>query len=70
MKILHIIASIKKGESYSIKLGNAVVQKLQAANPGSTVAVHDLTQKPFPHLEELHLQAFYTHILVEVSPGR
>jgi len=60
MNILHIISSPRKGESYSIKLGNGLVEKLQAANPGSTVKVHDLTNKPFPHLEEAHLQSFFT----------
>ena len=60
MNILHIISSPRKGESFSIKLGNAIVEKLQAANPGSTVKVKDLTNKPFPHLEEAHLQSFFT----------
>ncbi|MFD1873239.1 FMN-dependent NADH-azoreductase [Hymenobacter bucti] len=60
MNILHIISSPRKGDSYSIKLGNGLVEKLQAANPGSTVKVHDLTNKPFPHLEEAQLQSFFT----------
>ena len=60
MNILHIISSPRKGDSYSIKLGNALLEKLQAANPGSNVKVHDLTNKPFPHLEEAHLQSFFT----------
>ncbi len=60
MNILHLISSPRKEASYSIKLGNAVVQKLEAANPGSTVKVHDLTNTPFPHLEEVHLQSFFT----------
>jgi len=59
-KILHIISSPKGEKSFSIKLGNAIVDKIQAANPGSTVAVHDLTKNPFPHLEEAALEAFYT----------
>lgn len=60
MNILHIISSPRKGESFSIKLANGLIEKLQAANPGSTVKVHDLTNKPFPHLEEAHLQSFFT----------
>ena len=59
-KILHIISSPKGENSFSIKLGNAVVEQVQAANPGSTVEVRDLTKKPFPHLEEATLAAFYT----------
>lgn len=60
MNILHIISSPRKGESYSLKLGNGIVGKLQAANPGSTVQVRDLTINPLPHLEEAHLQSFFT----------
>ena len=60
MNILNIISSPRKGESFSTKLGNAIVEKLQAANPGSTVKVKDLTNNPFPHLEEAHLQSFFT----------
>lgn len=60
MNILHVISSPRKAASYSIQLGNALVEELQAANPGSTVTVRDLTNKPFPHLEEAHLQSFFT----------
>ncbi|PWS29598.1 FMN-dependent NADH-azoreductase [Pedobacter yonginense] len=60
MNILHIISSPRGGASFSIKLGNAVIEKLQQANPSSTLKVHDLTNKPFPHLEEVHLNSFYT----------
>lgn len=59
-KILHIISSPNGERSFSTKLGNAVVGKLKAANPGSTVQVHDLTKHPYPHLEEATLAAFYT----------
>lgn len=60
MKILHLISSPRGGASFSIKLGNAIVEKLQTANPGSTVKVHDLVTTPFPHLEEVHLNSFFT----------
>jgi FMN-dependent NADH-azoreductase len=60
MKILHLISSPRGDASFSIKLGNAIVEKLQAANAGSTVKVHDLVKTPFPHLEEVHLNSFYT----------
>ena len=60
MQILHIISSPRKGASASIQLGNGIVEKLQAANPGSTVVVHDLATHPFPHLEEAKLQSFFT----------
>jgi FMN-dependent NADH-azoreductase len=58
MHILHLISSPRAGASFSIKLGNGLVEKLQAAYPGSTVRVHDLAAEPFPHLEERHLDAF------------
>ena len=60
MKILHLISSPRGAASFSIKLGNAVIEKLQAANPDSTLKVHNLTQTPFPHLEEAHLNSFFT----------
>lgn len=60
MKILHLISSPRGGESFSIKLGNAIVEKLEAANPGSTVVIHDLNKTPLPHLEEVHISSFFT----------
>ncbi|TDN36748.1 FMN-dependent NADH-azoreductase [Hymenobacter sp. UV11] len=60
MQILQIISSPRGAASYSTQLANAVVEKLVAANPGSAVQVHDLASKPFPHLEEVHLQSFFT----------
>ncbi|SFA39212.1 FMN-dependent NADH-azoreductase [Pedobacter suwonensis] len=60
MKILHLISSPRGEASFSIKLGNAIVEKLQEANPGNTLTVHDLTNTPFPHLEEVHINSFFT----------
>jgi FMN-dependent NADH-azoreductase len=60
MKILHLISSPRGEASFSIKLGNAIVDKLLEANPGSTVKTHNLVNTPFPHLEEVHLQSFFT----------
>lgn len=60
MKILHLISSPRGEASFSIKLGNAVVKKLTEANPESTVKTHSLVSAPFPHLEEVHLNSFYT----------
>ncbi|MDT3403728.1 FMN-dependent NADH-azoreductase [Mucilaginibacter terrae] len=62
MKILHLISSPRGEASFSIKLGNAIVEKLQASNPGSTVKTHNLANKPFPHLEEVHLNSFFTPV--------
>ena len=60
MHILNIISSPRGAASFSIKLGHGLVEKLQAAHPGSTVAVHDLATHPFPHLEEARLQSLFT----------
>ncbi|GAA4494566.1 FMN-dependent NADH-azoreductase [Hymenobacter ginsengisoli] len=60
MNILHIISSPRKGASASIQLANGIIDKLQAAYPGSSVQVHDLATNPFPHLEEAKLQSFFT----------
>ncbi|HEY0299239.1 MAG TPA: NAD(P)H-dependent oxidoreductase [Arachidicoccus sp.] len=60
MKILHLVSSPRKAASFSNKLGNAIVEKLSAENPDSTTQTHDLTSLPFPHLEETHLNSFFT----------
>jgi len=60
MHILHIISSPRGSAAFSIQLGNALVDKLLAANPGSTVQVYDLTNRSFPHTEEVYLQAINT----------
>jgi FMN-dependent NADH-azoreductase len=59
-KILHIISSPRGAASLSIKLGNAIVDKIKAAYPGSTVNEHNLVLDRFPHLEQEHLTSFFT----------
>jgi len=59
-KILHIISSPRGAASMSIKLGNAIIEKIHETHPGATVNEHNLTRKLFPHLEEAHLAAFFT----------
>jgi FMN-dependent NADH-azoreductase len=59
-KILYLISSPHGATSFSIKLGNVIVEKLQEAFPGSTVKTIDLTKTRYPHLEEVHIQSFYT----------
>jgi len=59
-KILHIISSPRGAASMSIKLGNAVIGKIQETYPGAVVTEHNLAKKQFPHLEEAHLAAFFT----------
>ena len=59
MNILHVISS-PRAESFSIRLANGIIDKLQRAHPGSTVQVRDLATHPFPHLEAVHIQSFRT----------
>lgn len=59
-KVLHIISSPRGKASYSIQLGNAVVEKLRQAHPDSVVEELNLADAPFPHLEEAHLTSFFT----------
>jgi FMN-dependent NADH-azoreductase len=58
-KILHVISSPRGDASFSIKLGNAIVEKLLAFYPGSTVKEINLVNHPLPHLEESHITSFY-----------
>lgn len=61
-KILHVISSPRGEASNSIKLGNAIIEKLKEQHPETLVTVRDLTKGPFPHLEEAHLNAFFTPV--------
>jgi len=61
-KILHIISSPRGEASNSIKLANAIIDQLKIKDPGAAVHVKDLTRTPFPHLEEAHLNAFFTPV--------
>jgi FMN-dependent NADH-azoreductase len=60
MQILQVISSARGAESFSTQLSRGIIDKLLAAHPGSTVVVRDLAKHPFPHLEEAHLQAYFT----------
>ncbi|WP_316830458.1 FMN-dependent NADH-azoreductase [Pedobacter aquatilis] len=59
-KILHIISSPRGEASMSIKLGNAIIDKIKERYPGATVKEKNLVKNQFPHLEESHLAAFFT----------
>ncbi|WP_443945996.1 FMN-dependent NADH-azoreductase [Pedobacter sp. AW1-32] len=61
-KILNIISSPRGEASNSIKLANAIIDKLKEQDPAAAVETKDLTKSPFPHLEEAHLNAFFTPI--------
>ncbi len=59
MNILHVISS-PRPDSYSVRLGNSIVEKLLVTYPDSKLQVRDLARYPFPHLEEVHIQSFNT----------
>ena len=57
--ILHIISSTRGNESVSTQLGNAIIEKLQATEPG-IVTVIDLEKFPLSHLNESRTIAMRT----------
>ena len=59
-KILHIISSPQGEASVSRKLGNAIIEKIQAKYPGSTVNERDLTTNVFPHLDRAQIGSWFT----------
>ena len=61
-KILNVISSPRGAASNSIKLANAIIDRLKEQDPAAAVQTRDLTNGPFPHLEEAHLNAFFTPI--------
>ncbi|KIA87700.1 FMN-dependent NADH-azoreductase [Flavobacterium sp. AED] len=59
-KILNITSSAKGENSFSSKLSTAIVEKLQTQYPDSSLQTLDLGKNPLPHLDEVHLTAFFT----------
>lgn len=60
--ILHIISSPRGTNSFSIKLGRAIIEKLQVQYPGSIIKEHNLAQEQFPHLSEAVLAVFSANL--------
>ena len=58
--ILHIISSIQPKESYSIQLGNAIIEKIQEKYPNSTVEESNLVGLEIPHLNPESLRKLFT----------
>jgi len=59
-RILQILTSTNGENSFSNQLSNAVIEKLKAANPSSTVQTLDLSKTPLPYLTGSHISAVYT----------
>ncbi len=58
--ILHLISSPRGEESFSIKLGEAIIIRLLNKYPGSAVEKVDLLESNVPHLNTGHLRSFFT----------
>ena len=59
-KVLRIISSPRGETSLTIKLGNAIVEKIKLKYPDSIVKERNLMKNPFPHLDELLINSFFT----------
>ena len=59
-RILNLISSIQGPASYSIKLGKAVVEKIMAKYPESSVEEVNLNDLDLPHLNPRILQSMFT----------
>ena len=60
MNILQINSSARSTGSASTRLADAIVARVQAANPEATLARRDLAAEPHPVLDEPTLQALFT----------
>ncbi len=58
--ILHLMSSIQGSDSNSVKLGNAIVQKIQEKYPENTLEEVDLVDLDLPHLNPNILHSFFT----------
>lgn len=63
--ILHLASSIQGKESYSIKLGNIIVEKIQEKYPNNTLEELNLADIDIPHLNSENLRKLFTpsHLL-------
>ncbi|MBS7231555.1 NAD(P)H-dependent oxidoreductase [Flavobacterium psychroterrae] len=58
--ILHLISSMQGSESYSIKLGHAIIEKIQEKYPENTLEEVNLVESQIPHLTPAVLRTFFT----------
>ncbi|ASZ13919.1 NAD(P)H-dependent oxidoreductase [Chitinophaga pendula] len=58
-RILHLMSSLQGKESYSFKLGNAIVEKIQEKYPGSVLEELNLVDTEIPHLTPAVLRTFF-----------
>jgi FMN-dependent NADH-azoreductase len=60
MNILQINSSARADNSYSTRLANTLVERLQATNANATATVRDMGKTSHPMLDEFALQAIFT----------
>jgi len=58
-RILHLISSIQGNQSYSVKLGHTIVEKIQDKYPESTVDELNLVDSEIPHLSADVFRTFF-----------
>lgn len=58
-RILHLKSSLQGKESYSIKLGNAIVEKIQEEYPDNFLEELNLVEMEIPHLSPVVLRTFF-----------
>lgn len=57
--ILHLKSSIQGSASYSIRLGDAIIEKIQDKHPGSSLEEVDLAEMEIPHLNPALFRTFF-----------
>lgn len=67
-RILHLMSSLQGNESYSIKLGHAIIEKIQEKYPENTVEELNLVDLEIPHLTPEVLRTFFVPD-EKLSPG-
>lgn len=60
MNILQINASARREDANSTQIAQAIVARLQSANPAARLTVRDLASHPHPVLDEAALGALFT----------
>ncbi|HEY1040281.1 MAG TPA: NAD(P)H-dependent oxidoreductase [Emticicia sp.] len=59
-KVLRIISSPRGQASVSIKLGNAIIEKIKEKHPDCIVTERNLVTNTLPHLNETLIASFFT----------
>ncbi|MGS2764038.1 FMN-dependent NADH-azoreductase [Sinomicrobium sp. M5D2P9] len=58
--ILHIKSGLQGENSYSTRLGNAIIERLKEVYPEIRVRERDLVREAFPHMQTETVNAFFT----------